>query len=250
MKIFAPAKINLCLDILKKTESGFHEIQTVFQEIPDLTDEIEIEETEKKDEIIINAPVKTEENLAYKALQLIKKTFKIKKFARIVIKKNIPLSSGLGGASSDAAAVLKGLNKLWDLKLSTKNMTELAAQIGADVPFFITGGTALGTHFGEKTTPLPSIKCIKFKINSPKTWPKIPASIGESTKTKNMYESIDLSVCGKNKQKTKDLLDGIKNGDKNAIIKNLHNDFEAILPVKKEQHLSGSGPATFSIIRN
>ncbi len=181
-------------------------------------------------------------------MKVIKSTYKIKKYAKIIIKKGIPLSSGLGGASSDAAAVLKGLNELWKLNLSLKNLTKLASKLGADVAFFLIGGVAIGEHFGEILTPLTPIKNIKFKIDQPKKWPLIPHNINLKEKTAQMYKNINLSKCGKNIKKTKILIQAIKNGDSKKIIENLHNDFETLIPVQKGHHLSGSGPSTFSII--
>lgn len=258
MKLLAPAKINLALDILKKNPLGYHEIQTVYHEIPELADEIEILDTKNGDRIQTVFPVTTATsiatptpsllaitpsapppNIVYQALQLFKKTYKINKFADIKIKQNIPRASGLGGASSDAAAVLKGLNKLWNLNLSIQKLMSLAAELGMDVPFFIVGGTALGTHFGEKITPLNPVT-IKFKIN--------PATSNIPEKTKQAYSALDLSLCGKNKKKTKTLLKAIENSDNQTIIKNLHNDFETLFPVKKSKHLSGAGPSTFTVI--
>lgn len=251
--------------MLKKTASGHHKIMTVFQEAPEIYDEIKIISTKKTDNLSTTCDIKFSsskpttrtnninqkldkilknpaQNLAFLALRLLKKTCKISnKFAHIYIKKNIPISSGLGGASSDAAAVLKGLNKLWNLKLSQKKLLKMAAKLGKDAPFFIIGGTALGTNYGEKITLLPPIKNIKFKI--------FQKSATTSGKTQSAYESLDLNLCGKNKTKTKNLITAIKKNDKKNIIKNLHNDFETLRSfdhLPKTHHLSGSGPSTFT----
>lgn len=247
IKISAPAKINLCLDILKKDKSGYHEIRTVFHELPDLADELEIYESKESDHTSIARHfIPQKDNLAHKALKFLKKDQNISTNAKIIIHKRIPIAAGLGGASSDAAATLKGLNKLWNLNLSTEKLLDLAFQLGADVPFFILGGTALGEHYGEKLTPLKPIKCIKFEIekikNRAKTSPR-----GEN-KTAQMYASLDLSKCGKNLEKTKLLLEGIEKEDPNLITRNLHNDFETIAPSPKNLHLTGSGPCTFTVI--
>lgn len=251
IKISAPAKINLCLDILKKDKSGYHEIQTVFYELPDLADELEIYESKESDHTSIaydpeftypKRLIIQEDNLAHKALKLLKKDQNITKNAKIIIKKRIPIAAGLGGASSDAAAALKGLNQLWNLNLSTEKLLALAAQLGADVPFFIIGGTALGEHYGEKLTPLKPIKNINFKIHLTENPPH------KKNKTAQMYASLDLSKCGQNTHKTKLFIEGIKNENPQQIIQNLHNDFETFTPTKKGHHLTGSGPCTFSVI--
>ncbi|MFA6918307.1 MAG: 4-(cytidine 5'-diphospho)-2-C-methyl-D-erythritol kinase [Candidatus Gracilibacteria bacterium] len=247
MKVKAYAKINLCLDVLKKDPSGYHKIQTVFHEIKSIYDEIEITPAKNEDVIFPFLPPKIKavippqksDDMIFKALMLIKKTFKVKKFVKIKVKKNIPFASGLGGGSSDAATVLKGLNKLWKLKLSKAHLAKLGAKLGMDVPFFIYGGTASGLHYGEKITPLPEIKNIKFKIHSPKITPA-------TRKTEKNYAKLDLKKCGKNSEKTKRLIAAIKVKDKKSILENLHNDFEIIIKTSKNHHLSGSGPATFT----
>jgi len=250
MKIKAFAKINLCLDALGKDSSGYHKIQTVFQEVDNLFDEIEIMSVKEKDIFEpfitpkVNAVVlpQKSDDMVFKALDLMKKTFKIKKFVKIKIKKNIPFASGLGGGSSDAAAVLKGLNKLWDLKLSKERLAFLGAKLGMDVPFFIYGGTAIGKHYGEKITQLPKLKKIIFEIHSQKTTP-------QSQKTEKAYASLNLKNCAKNIHKTKLLIKGIKTKNTKLILENVHNDFETILkkPLAKNHHLTGAGPTTFTV---
>ena len=163
MKIRANAKINLFLDVLGKRRDGYHNIKTVFQEIS-LSDDIFIEEIKGDADTIKvfcdDPSIPTDEkNLVHKATSLIKKLFGIKKGVEIKIRKRIPVGAGLGGGSSDAAAVLSGLNKLWDLKLSKKHLAKIGKKIGADVPFFIYGGRCLGEGIGDIITPL------KFKKN-------------------------------------------------------------------------------------
>ncbi len=241
MKILSPAKLNLCLDIIKKDPSGYHQIQTVFYEEKSLCDIVKINKSKELDTLsIAKATTKTEDNLAFRALQLLKKNCKIKKFVSIEIEKNIPFSSGLGGASSNAAAVLKGLNKLWKLDLTEKELIKLAAKLGMDVPFFIFGGVALGTHYGEVIERLPAVKNLKFKI--------VAKSSPEIKKTQNAYAKLNLENCGKNTHKTLQMLTAIKNNDTKKILENLHNDFETIFPVPKNHHLCGSGPSTYILI--
>jgi 4-diphosphocytidyl-2-C-methyl-D-erythritol kinase len=186
-----------------------------------------------------------EENLAFRALKLLKTRFKIDKNASIHIVKNIPLAAGLGGASSDAAAVLKGLNELWELRLSDEQLMALGAELGMDVPFFIIGGTALGKNFGEKITPLNTIQNIEFKITDKFSWSILPGLRGHG-KTEAMYSILNLENCGEKTDKTEALLKAIEANDAKGIIENLHNDFESIVPLEKGKHLSGAGPATFT----
>ncbi len=146
------AKINLTLKILGLRPDGFHEIESIMQSFS-LYDEIEIRSKLDRNSIEIHCSDDKvpagEGNICYKAAELIRKKFNIEKGIRIEIKKNIPMEAGLGGGSSNAAAVLIGLNKIWELKLKEKELMELAAQIGSDVPFFIIGGRCLCRGRGE-----------------------------------------------------------------------------------------------------
>lgn len=231
MKFRAPAKINLALDVLEKDACGYHKIQTVLHEISELYNELEFYEAQQvNDESIAQGPPK-------KALHLLRRNFKIPQTLAIKIVRNIPPSSGLGGESSLAAAVLKGANKILNLGLSDDRLRELAAELGMDVPFFIAGGTAFATHFGEKIQQLAPIKNIKFVIDI--------RSSQQPEKTAAAYASLDRSKCGRNTEKTTALLDAIASADAAAIIANIHNDFET-LTAPSTLHLSGSGPSTFT----
>ena len=149
MKLRAYAKINIGLNVLGKRSDGYHDLETVFHEI-DCFDEIELERHEKvtmtADSILV--PIDGS-NLCLSAATLLQKEKHVRQGVMIHLKKNIPLGAGLGGGSSDAAAVLCGLNRFWELRLSNNQLRLLAAQIGADVPFFIEGGTAYATGRGE-----------------------------------------------------------------------------------------------------
>ncbi|HAX61997.1 MAG TPA: 4-(cytidine 5'-diphospho)-2-C-methyl-D-erythritol kinase [Elusimicrobia bacterium] len=155
MKLKANAKINLFLDILGKRKDGYHNLKTIFQEIS-LPDEIWLKEIKTGVKIFCDNPkIPTDKrNLVYKAADLLKRYSGIKKGVEIKIKKRIPIGAGLGGGSSDAASVLKGLNKLWKLNFSKNQLIKIAKKIGADVPFFILGGKCLGEGIGAQLTPL------------------------------------------------------------------------------------------------
>ncbi|MEK7547858.1 MAG: hypothetical protein AAB540_03105, partial [Patescibacteria group bacterium] len=228
--------------------NGYHKIQTVYHEIPEIFDTVIISDSKTSDNVSMvyaqsykykKPTIQPRENIAFKALKLLKKTYKIKKFANIKIIKQIPTSAGLGGASSDATAVLKGLNKLWSLKLSQKKLASIAEKISKDAPFFLIGGTALGKNFGEKITKLKPIKNLKFTI--------IKKSSPAKNKTKNLYKKLNLKLCGKNTDKTKNLLKAIGENDNENIIKNLHNDFESLYKFPQNTHLAGAGPSFFEV---
>ena len=150
----APAKINLTLEVLGKRRDGFHNIVSVMQTVA-LFDVIEITEADRVNISISNADISQEDNIVWEAYKKFKAVTGIPDNASIDIKKNIPIKAGLGGGSSDAAATLRGLNKLWNLKLSREKLIEIGTEVGSDVPFFIAGGCSLVRGRGEIIEPLP-----------------------------------------------------------------------------------------------
>ncbi len=159
MRIRSFAKINLGLEVRKKRADGYHEIRTLFQAIS-LHDNLEFRENESG-EIKLwgddHSIPWDEKNLAYKAALLLKQTCGIASGALIRIEKSIPSGKGLGGGSSNAAMTLFALNKLWELGLGQEKLHFLASRLGADVPFFLTGGFCLGEGRGDVLTPLPDL---------------------------------------------------------------------------------------------
>lgn len=158
----APAKINLGLDILGKRPDGLHELAMVMASI-DLADRLYLEEI-PEDKIIIEtnkAFLPTDKkNHVYEALELVKERFEIKKGLRVKIHKEIPVAAGLGGGSTDSAAALRAVNRLWDLGLSIEEIASLGAEVGSDVPYCVCGQTSLVEGFGEKVTPIaPMPQC-------------------------------------------------------------------------------------------
>lgn len=156
MKLHSYGKINLFLDIEGKLQNGYHLIKTVMQSV-DIYDEITIKDL-TTNEIIIECSdnsIPTDiRNTCFKAAKIIKEKYNILSGVSISIKKNIPSEAGLAGGSSNSAAVIKGLNKLWNLNMNSNEMIEIGIQIGADVPFCILGGTYLAQGIGEKLTKL------------------------------------------------------------------------------------------------
>lgn len=153
----APAKINLGLDALYKREDGYHELEMVMASV-DLADRLFFE-TLTENQIIIETdnsfiPV-DQKNHAFAAAELVKKRFQIDAGVRIYIEKRIPVAAGLAGGSSDCAATLRGLNRLWDLGLSNQDLADLGSEIGSDVPYCIEGGTAFVTGRGERIEKMP-----------------------------------------------------------------------------------------------
>ncbi|MGG4503987.1 4-(cytidine 5'-diphospho)-2-C-methyl-D-erythritol kinase [Paenibacillus polymyxa] len=160
MKIYekAPAKINLMLDVLRKRDDGYHEVEMIMTMV-DLSDRLTMSEL-PRDTIIISSQAGyiplDEKNLAFQAARLIKERYNVSTGVHIHLDKHIPVAAGLAGGSSDAAAALRGLNKLWKLGISDAELRVLGAELGSDVPFCITGGTALASGRGELLKPLPN----------------------------------------------------------------------------------------------
>lgn len=156
LTIEAPAKINLTLEILEKREDGYHEIRSVMQAVG-LRDTLTFEAAEKISFRCANPSWKADQSLVSGAADLLGQRVVSSCGALITVEKRIPLSSGLGGDSSDAAAVMQGLNQLWDLRIPQGELVESAANLGSDVAFFFSGGTALAEGRGEIISPLPDM---------------------------------------------------------------------------------------------
>jgi 4-diphosphocytidyl-2-C-methyl-D-erythritol kinase len=155
LRLRAFAKINLGLEVLGRREDGYHELRTIFQTI-DLHDDVVIDARRAGIEVSCDDPAVPdgEGNLAWRAARGLQRYGRVKTGVRIAIHKRIPVGSGLGGGSSDAAVVLMGLNRLWRLDLDADRLRLLAARLGADVPYFLCGGTALGIGRGDEVYPL------------------------------------------------------------------------------------------------
>ena len=184
IRLKARAKINLGLDVLGKREDGYHEVRMIMQTIG-IYDRIIINKI-PEDEILIVSnlsflPV-NENNLIYKAAKLLKDKYNFAGGVEVNLNKFIPVAAGMAGGSTDAASTLFGINKLFDLGLSTKTMMELGVGIGADVPYCVMRGTALAEGIGEKLTRLKSVPHMWIVIAKP--------SINVSTKL--VYENLDM----------------------------------------------------------
>lgn len=252
----APAKINLTLDILGKRDDGYHEVEMVMTMV-DLSDRLELE-TLDRDTIIISSPVGyiplDEKNHAFQAAKLIKERYHVKQGVYIHIDKHIPVSAGLGGGSSDAAATLRGLNRLWGLNIPVEELQKIGAEIGSDVPFCVTGGTAIATGRGERLEPIAS---------PPPCW-VILAKPAVSVSTAEIYRQFDVKT---NREEPKSRLckQAIENKDFQAMCASLGNMLEQVtmrmypevarIKACMEKlgadgvQMSGSGPTVFGLVR-
>lgn len=229
MKLKSNSKINLALWIKEKRVDGYHELETIFYENKDLYDEIEIEILDDVSEEVevsflqneFSNLIPQQDNLAYKAARLFFEKTKLKKSCKIRINKNIPLQAGLGGGSSNAASVLKGLNKLSGDKLNESELLNIASILGSDVPFFILGGICLGKGKGEI---LEKFQCkLAFELKIAK-----PANVSVSTKW--AYEQIDArEFFPDHSSQMENLMMALKDGNYNSFIKNIFNDFESVV---------------------
>lgn len=174
VRVRAYGKINLGLDVVGKREDGYHDVRMIMQQVG-LYDGIDIRRlglsADGKRHIEIETNLRylpvNENNLAYKAAALLMDEFDIQESIHIKIKKLIPVAAGMAGGSADAAAVMKGLNRMFGLKLSKKELMRRGVKLGADVPYCIMGGTALAEGIGEILTPLPSMPSCHIILAKP-----------------------------------------------------------------------------------
>jgi 4-diphosphocytidyl-2-C-methyl-D-erythritol kinase len=183
LKYVVPAKINLVLEVLGRRDDGYHDIRSLVQAVS-LCDVLAFELADVISLKCSEPSLQTSDNLVIKAAELLREVSGCQRGASIKLEKRIPWGAGLGGGSSDAAATLLALNRLWELKLTTSDLVELAARLGSDVPFFIYGGAAWMEGRGEKVTPLPVSAASWFVLLIPPL-PKIP------DKTKQLYSRLD-----------------------------------------------------------
>lgn len=228
-----PAKVNLFLAIQaresERDESGFHEIETVLARTNELQDFIHIESAEPDTGINFQIEygknmqnIDLADNSVLKAITLLEHEADRKFSYKITLEKNIPLLAGLGGGASDAATVLLYLNEAEGLHLPHGHLMELAAKIGMDVPFFVSGcQVALGTHYGEQITPLPNLPSdLQIQIHL----------TGKKISTKKAYADWDAlqGIFASPPISSSAIIEAINSGDAAGIIKNLHNDFQEL----------------------
>ncbi len=157
MKIYSYAKINLVIEILSKLENGYHDLKGIYQNI-NLRDEININESDHDSIILKNGFVPEEDNIAFKAIKCFKSTYKLNNSFEIIINKKIPISSGLGGGSSNASSVIMAINNILKLNIPIEELSLFSSKLGSDLPFFFKGGTCLVEGFGEKVYQLNDLR--------------------------------------------------------------------------------------------
>ena len=249
----AAAKVNLTLEVLGKRADGYHEIATVMQAV-DLSDRITLDVADDLELRSSSGDVPTDSrNLALRAAVALKEAAGAPGGVRIVLDKRIPVAAGLGGGSSDAAAVLIGLNRLWRLRWPHARLDELAATLGSDVPFFLRGGAALATGRGEQVKPLRGRSIALVLVN-----PKFPASTAEmyGRLTPAMYSDGDATkrLAGSLGRSSARVAASLYNGMEAAatgVFPQIDQMRAALLAAGALGALmSGSGPTVFGVARS
>ncbi|NGZ78127.1 4-(cytidine 5'-diphospho)-2-C-methyl-D-erythritol kinase [Saccharibacillus alkalitolerans] len=251
----APAKINLMLDVLHKREDGFHEVEMVMTMV-DLADRLTLSDPGSS-RISLSSqsgyiPL-DDKNLAVRAARLLKQRFGVSRGVHMHLEKRIPVAAGLAGGSSDAAAALRGLNRLWELGLSEAELEELGAELGSDVPFCVRGGTALATGRGEKLETLP---------NPPRCW-VVLAKPPINVSTADVYGNLKAGEIAVHPSSSK-MREALERGSFRDVCGGLGNVLEdvtlklypAVERLKKVTEslgadgvlMSGSGPTVFALV--
>ncbi|MCI9447947.1 MAG: 4-(cytidine 5'-diphospho)-2-C-methyl-D-erythritol kinase [Lachnospiraceae bacterium] len=257
MKLKALAKINLGLDVLRRRDDGYHEVRMIMQTLK-MYDKITIRKM-KEPGIQLKSNLfyvpENESNLAYRAARLLMDEFQVEEGVFIDLQKFIPVAAGMAGGSSDAAAVLYGVNRLFGLKLTKRQLMERGVKIGADVPYCIMRGTVLAEGIGEELTPLPPMPPCKVLVAKPQV----------SVSTKNVYMNLDMAGVTKHPEIDAQL-EGIREGDLHKIASRMGNVLETvtipshpvIAQIREEMMrlgalnamMSGSGPTVFGLFED
>lgn len=258
IEIRSPAKLNLFLEVIGKRGDGYHDIATVFEKI-DLFDNVRFTETRSGVKLCLAKPALVpagRENLAFRAAELVKKAYDIDLGVDIELEKNIPVAAGLGGGSSNAAAVLCGLNKLWDLGLTETDLSKLAGQLGADVPFFVFNHSfAVGKGRGDEIAGLESDMVLWHLLISP------PVQVS----TKDIYSEVNLNLTA-DRHDVRMMACAIRENSFEGVERSLHNALERIVCRQVSQIgkikryfesewgrpalITGSGPSVFSVAKS
>lgn len=253
----ARAKINITIDVLNKREDNYHNIEMIMQTV-NLYDKIHIKKISTKD-IILRTNLKwlptDGRNLVYKAAKVIMDKYSINKGVEIKLDKTIPVCAGLAGGSTDAAATLVGMNRLFDLKINKEELQNMGQTLGADVPYCIMRGTALAQGIGEKLTRLPNMpKCYVVLVK-----PNV------KVQTPWVYQNLNLKNIEKHPH-TKDVINSLKEKDIRKIAGGMCNVLELVTeheyPIISELKnfminngalnamMSGSGPTVFGLFED
>ena len=258
-KVYAPAKLNLYLDVLGKRPDGYHDIETIFEKI-DLKDEILIRKKGRPLEVKIEpygACPSGKDNIVHKAVQALLKEADVDLGLEIIVKKNIPVFAGLGGGSSDAASALRSINERFELAVPFERVLSIASNTGADVGFFMQDNPfAIGAGRGDTIEPINTDCSLSHVVIKPEV----------SISTAEMYKRLDSHKRKTKRHNIKNIASSIKNKDVSLVGTNCYNIFEEVLgeygqDIKRIKvllsqaagvpvFLSGSGPSVFCTVKS
>lgn len=252
----AHGKINLGLDVIGRLENGYHEVRMIMQSV-ELADIVTLRRL-PENKIVIKADREDipcdKDNLAYKAAELLRERFSLKEGIEIILEKHIPVAAGMAGGSADCAAVLRGMNELFELGLTEEELQKEGVKLGADVPYCIMGGTALSEGIGERLT----------RIKTPPACVLLLAKPNMNVSTKYVYDQLDAQDIRRHPD-IDGMLEDIASGKLEALCDKMENVLESVTgkaypvigeieAVMKEKGalqavMSGSGPTVFGIFR-
>lgn len=281
IRIKAYAKINLSLDVLKRLETGYHQVEMVMQQI-ELHDEVHLRWFEDSNLDGVDIKLKTnkyylptdERNLAYKAAQLMAETYgKDKKGTiRIDICKNIPVAAGMAGGSSNGAAVIHGINALWSLDKNLEELCKVGAKLGADVPFTLMGQAKANKSLGQKMNSDKLATCCALATGIGTDLEVIPPFKADillskppiSVSTPEVYKGMELDKI-KVRPNNEEMIQGLRDGDRKKVTDNMVNvleqytlkAYDVVADTKEKMKkacpnanvlMSGSGPTIFGVV--
>jgi len=257
VRAIAPAKLNWSLEVLRIRPDGYHEVRSIMQTLA-LHDSVTVETAPSGVTIEVLGPaadliagLAPEDNLAWRAAVALRARLRAQRGARIVLEKHIPVAAGLGGGSSDAAAVLRALNVLWEAAEPAASLRRLAAKVGSDPPFFIAGGTAMVSGRGERVEPLPDAVAPSIML-------AIPPAGERNEKTAAMYDAltpdefsegyVSLGVreaVEAGRMLTDELLANVFERVTSQVQPDTERAMDALRAQGYVPHLAGSGPSFF-----
>jgi 4-diphosphocytidyl-2-C-methyl-D-erythritol kinase len=256
LEVRAFAKINLSLEVLGRRPDGYHEVRTVLQTI-DLADRLEVQPAASLQVECDDPALAGEANLVWRAATALAAHSGIRPLARICIHKSIPVGVGLGGGSSDAAAALVALNRLWGLDLPAPELALVAAGLGADVPFLLQGGTALAQGRGDQVSPLPALPALPLLLVCPgrtiagktaQLYSRLtPAHYTDGTATDRLAQALER---GEPLDEVNELLHNVFEAvafQAFPDLARLWRRLQGLVSPGKTPHLSGAGPALFCL---
>ncbi len=251
LTVRAPAKLNLSLEVLRRRPDGYHELCTLFQAI-DLCDELSVEPSDGLTLTVEGDAPPGEENLVLRAAHMLS-PYAGGRGAYLRLRKRIPSGAGLGGGSSDAATALLALNRLWGTGLERPGLAEMARTLGADVPFFLHGGTARGTGRGDTIEPLPDVSSLWFVLSVPPfSLPVKTARVFRNLRTDELTDGLRTlqlaaTLRSGGSPGSGDLYNGLRSAALRAF-KDLGPYLVALEDASgREWALSGAGPACYTI---